>query len=185
MNRSSSKRTLLSGIAFLLLILFITSGRNWYEVSTTTQERSVVLSQFDGYTAYPWIAPLLLVALASFALASLLKPGFRGIVFGIGSAFSLLLGTMAWIAISNQDLGGLKSQLESLTGIAVTHGLENFQISTMYDAYISLGGFFLLSTFLVLASLAQSKWVKVAGTPSIKLEGKAPTDSISLWDEQR
>jgi hypothetical protein len=33
--------------------------------------------------------------------------------------------------------------------------------------------------------LAQSKWVKVAGTASIKLEAKAPTDSISLWDEQR
>jgi hypothetical protein len=185
MNRFASKRILLSGISFLLLILFITSGWNWYEVSTTTQERSVVLSQFDGYSAYPWIAPLLLVALASFSLASLLKTGVRGIVFGIGSAFSFLLGTMALMAISNQDLGGLKSQLESLTGIVVTHGLENFQVTTMYGAYISLAGFFLLSSLLLLSSLAQSKWVKVAGTASIKLEGKAPTDSISLWDEQR
>ena len=50
-------------------------------------DSAIVLRDFDGYSTYPWISPLLLVALAAFSLASLMKAKARGFVFIIGSLF--------------------------------------------------------------------------------------------------
>ena len=148
-------------------------------------ESVVVLKNFDGYSTYPWISPFLLVALAAFSLASLMKAKARGIVFAIGSLFSIVLLSLTTIAVATQDLRNVQSLLEEATGIAASHGLDSFEISLGPAAQLSLLSFALMALSFFLAAIAQAKWLKSQTQQSTKKVIGRETDSISLWDEQR
>jgi ABC-type branched-subunit amino acid transport system permease subunit len=148
-------------------------------------QSAVVLKNFDGYSTYPWISPLLLVALAAFSLASLLKAKARGIVFAIGSLFSIVLLSLTTISVATQDLRNVQSLLEETTGIAASHGLDSFEISVGPAAQLSLFCFALMASSFFLAAIAQAKWVKSQSPQSTKRASGRAIDSISLWDQQR
>ena len=148
-------------------------------------ETAVVLRNFDGFSTYPWISPLLLVAVAAFFLASLMRSKARGIVFAIGSLFSSILLLLSVIALATQDLSNVQKSLEEATGIAANHGLDAFEIAITPAAQISLVCFALLLASFLLAALAQAGWVKSANQAKIKKASGKPVDSISLWDQQR
>ena len=185
MNKFLAKRNVLGAITVLLVAGFILSGQTWYQITMRPDESAVVLKNFDGYSTYPWISPLLLVALAAFSLASLMKAKARGVVFAIGSLSSIVLFSLTTIAVTTQDLRNVKTLLEEATGIAATHGLDSFEISVGPAAQISLLCFALRAIAFFLAALAQARWVKSQTQQSIKRVSGRATDSISLWDEQR
>ena len=185
MNKFLAKRNVLGAITVLLVAGFILSGQTWYQITMRPDESAVVLKNFDGYSTYPWISPLLLVALAAFSLASLMKAKARGVVFAIGSLFSVVLLSLTTIAVATQDLRNVQSLLEEATGIAASHGLDSFEISVGPDAQLSLVCFALMALAFFLAAIAQANWVKSQTQQSIKKVNGRPTDSISLWDEQR
>lgn len=152
-------------------------------------ESAVVLKDFDGYSTYPWISPLLLVALAAFSLASLMKAKARGVVFSLGFLFSIVLLSLTLIALASQDLRNIQLQLEEATGIATSHNLDTFEITVRPAAQLAVICFALMGAFFFLAALAQGKWVKTQtkqskSTANGSTTGGAP-DAISLWDEQR
>lgn len=185
MNKLLAKRNVLGSLTVFLVTGFILSGQSWYQVAMRPDESLVVLKNFDGYSTYPWISPLLLVALAAFSLASLMKAKARGVVFAIGSLFSIVLLSLTTIAVATQDLRNVQSLLEEATGIVASHGLDSFEISVGPAAQLSLLCFALMALSFFLAAIAQAKWVKSQAQQSTKrLSGRA-TDSISLWDEQR
>lgn len=185
MNKSLTKRNVLGALTVFLLAGFILSGQTWYQVTMRPDESAVVLKNFDGYSTYPWISPLLLVALAAFSLASLMKAKARGVVFAIGSLFSIVLLSLTTIAVATKDLRNVQNLLEEATGIAASHGLDSFEISVAPAAQISLISFALMASVFFLAALAQAKWVKSQTQQSTKKVSGMATDSISLWDEQR
>ena len=185
MNKFLAKRNVLGALTVFLVAGFIFSGQTWYQVAMRPDESAVVLKNFDGYSTYPWISPLLLVALAAFSLASLMKAKARGVVFAIGSLFSVVLLSLTTIAVATQDLRNVQSLLEEATGIAASHGLDSFEISVGPAAQLSLVCFALMALAFFLAAIAQANWVKSQTQQSIKKVNGRPTDSISLWDEQR
>jgi len=140
---------------------------------------------FDGFTSYPWISPFLLVALAAFALAFLLKPKLRGIVFIIGSVFTLALTGLTAFALATNDLRNLSSQLEAATGIATTHGFDDLGISISAAASVSTFGFLLLGFVFLLAGLTQKTWTVSRAKTQKNTPQTTPKDPISMWDEQR
>lgn len=179
------KRNILTAIFLFLIAGFLLSGQTWYQVSMRPDETSVVLRVFDGYSSYPWISPLLLVALASFSLAALMKAKARGVVFAVGSFFSALLFVLSTSAVVSKDLRNVQNQLEQATGIAASHGQDAYELAVEPEAQVSLVIFALLAVTFLLASFAQAKWsVKKPSSPRKRTEALA-TDSISLWDEQR
>jgi hypothetical protein len=185
LNKFLAKRNVLGAITLLLITGFILSGQTWYQVTMQPDESAVVLKKFDGYSTYPWISPLLLVALAAFSLASLMKAKARGIVFSIGSLFSVILLSLTTIALATQDLRNVQKLLEDATGIAASHGLDSFEISVSPAAQISLVSYTLMAISFSLATIAQAKWLKSHTRQSTKKVSGRATDSISLWDEQR
>ena len=148
-------------------------------------DSAIVLKDFDGYSTYPWISPLLLVALAAFSLASLMKAKARGVVFIIGSLFSIVLFSLTAVAVATQDLRNVRVLLEEATGIAASHGLDNYEISLNPAAQVSLLFFALMAAAFALASITQVNWASSRSQAPERKAEKRPTDSISLWDEQR
>lgn len=185
MNKFLAKRNVLGAITVLLLTGFILSGQTWFQVTMRPDESVVVLKNFDGYSTYPWISPLLLVVLAAFSLASLMKARARGIVFAIGSVFSVVLMSLTTFAVATRDLRHVQNLLEEATGIAASHGLDSFEISVGPAAQASLISFALMALAFFLAAIAQAKWLKSQTQQSPKKVSGRATDSISLWDEQR
>jgi hypothetical protein len=93
--------------------------------------------------------------------------------------------SLTTIAVATQDLRNVQSLLEEATGIAASHGLDSFEISVGPAAQLSLVCFALMALAFFLAAIAQANWVKSQTQQSIKKVNGRPTDSISLWDEQR
>jgi hypothetical protein len=185
LNKFLAKRNVLGAITVFLIAGFILSGQTWFQVTMRPDESAVVLKNFDGYSTYPWISPLLLVALVAFFLAALMKAKARGVVFAIGSLFSIVLLSLTTIAVATQDLRNVQKLLEEATGITASHGLDSFETSVGPAAQLSLLCFALMALFFFLAAIAQAKWVKSQTKQSTKRFSDRATDSISLWDEQR
>ncbi len=185
MNKFLAKRNILGALTVFLVAGFILSGQTWYQVAMRPDQSVVVLKNFDGYSTYPWISPLLLVALAAFSLASLMKAKARGVVFSIGSLFSLVLLSLTTIAVATQDLRNVQGLLEEATGVAASHGLDSFEISVVPAAQLSLLCFAMIALSFFLAAIEQAKWVTSQPQQSPKKASGRATDSISLWDEQR
>ena len=173
------------GLIFIaLLAAFFSSGQAWYKVSMTPNDETLTLQTFDGYTAYPWLSPLLLVCLAALAIAGLSKGKSQKIVFALGAVASFSLTVLAISVLTNRDLSGVAKQIETATGIAATHGMAGVTVQPQTAAYLSVFVYVALFGVFMLALLVQRAWQ--VNPRSFKTPSRtAPTDAISLWDEQR
>ena len=89
------KRKALTVTALLLVLSWIGPGQTWFEVSMSPNDESVLLKAFDGYTAFAFISPLLLVSSAGFGMAMLSKKRSRTVALFIGAFAQLSLATLA------------------------------------------------------------------------------------------
>ena len=184
MLHNLTKGRTLALIFIVLLGCFLLAGQAWYLVSMSPNDEAITIRNFDGYSSYPWISPLLLVCLAAFATSAISSGGTRLTSFLVGTVSSLCLTFLSAISISTQDLSGVANEIEAATGIAATHGIAGIEISTQPFALGSCGAFMGLGILFALAFSVSRKW-KVKVVQSSQRTLKPVKDSISLWDEQR
>jgi hypothetical protein len=174
-------------LALILLILigsFALAGQTWYLVSMSPNDETVTLKSFDGYSAYAWVSPLLLVCLAAMATSAISTAATRVASLWVGAVSSIALTLLSVFSISRQDLSGVAKELETATGIAATHGITGLDIATQPLAPASIGVFVVLSLVFLVAVFASRHW-KAKAVIATRQAGRQGKDSISLWDEQR
>ena len=178
-----SKSRLLAGLILLQLLSLLTITQSWYQVSMKVNGSDTKLGDFDGVTSYPLSMTLALFGLAAMAVAVLSRNKRWGV--GIASAVNLTLAIMLAFQVAHKNISALDSQLDRLTGIAKTHGLDTVSVEITLFPWISI----LLSTIIALAGgyLALTKWPASDIRYTAKTKGAAdsPTDAIGIWDQQR
>ena len=172
-------------IAAAQIASWIASSQNWYQVSMTPNDETVVLQSFDGFTVNSYTGPILSVTLAALAASLLTTKTARTITLWIGGFFSLALSALSGLGLSQQNLSGVATQIESATGIAATHGLTEVTITNLTAAPIGVGVFAVLGGFFAWSAISSSRWATKKSNQAIKTRTKIPTDAISLWDQQR
>lgn len=182
-------------IGLLLLftiIAFVSAGQTWFEIKMKPSDDFVVLREFDGFSTFSWISPLLWVSLAATLVTLLVSKVGRTISLSVALLSSLALVSMAALGIVSQDLSGVSRELEQATGIAANHGIiggiAGLQISTTLAAFFGLTSFLLIGVIAGVALLDSQGWgparLKPAAGARAPKETR-PGDSISLWDQQR
>ena len=177
-----SKGKSLGLISVLVIAAFIFSGQDWFLVSMAPNDEAVILKNFDGYTAFAWLSPLLLVCLAAVLTTAISVNRTRVASLAVGLLAGLGLATLSLIGVLGQDLSGVAKQIEAATGIAATHGITDLLITTQPSAWLAIGVFLLLSLAFAAAIGSQGTWVVKQRAATKAAPEK---DSISLWDEQR
>lgn len=172
-------------LAILELAAWIVSGQNWYEVSMTPDQDTLVLQSFDAMATNGFTGPILSVNLAALAAGLLTAGKSRSLIFSIASFSSLGLTILAAINVSQQNLAGVAKQIESATGIAATHGLTGVEVTTLISAPIGVGIYALLAIGFGYAAATSKFWQKRVAKVNQESNKKGPTDSISMWDQQR
>lgn len=145
---------------------------------------AVILKDFDGYTSYAWISPLLIVCLAAMASSAVTSGSARLASLIIGAVGSLTLTLLSAVAISMQDLSGVSKELETASGIAASHGIEGLEISNAPAVAFSIGVFLGLGLLFLLSIFTCRNWAVKSSKPGSQTSSPVK-DSISLWDEQR
>jgi hypothetical protein len=90
--------------------------------------------------------------------------------------------------IIGADISGLATQIEQLTGIAATHGIDDLTIVVLPWAWISLASLALLVAIEVTFLLTERRWPKKVAKSDRYQTGqtaKDENDTIGLWDSQR
>ena len=173
------------GLIVLMLIgSFALAGQTWYLVSMSPNDETVTLKNFDGFSAYAWLSPLLLVCLAAMGTSAISTAATRKASLLVGALSAISLTLLSALSISRQDLSGVSKDLETATGIAATHGISGLDIVTEPIASLSIVVFGALGLVFVLAVFASRHW-KVKVAKPTRQTGRPTKDSISLWDEQR
>jgi hypothetical protein len=173
------------GLILLMLIgSFALAGQTWYLVSMAPNDETVALKGFDGFSAYAWVSPLLLVCLAAMATAAISSAGPRVASLWTGAISSFALTLLSSLSISRQDLSGLAKEIETATGIAATHGISGLDIATQPMAPLSIGVFGALFVVFLLSIFTSRHW-RAKITKTARQANRPVKDSISLWDEQR
>lgn len=179
-----TKGSSLGLIALALIGSFALAGQTWFLVSMSPNDEAVILKNFDGYSSYGWISPMLLVCLAALATTAISAGKTRFASLLVGATAAVSLTSLAAIAVNQQDLSGVAKELENATGIAATHGISGLEISTQAIAPLGIGVFGLLGLVFLAALFSQRYWVTKAKSQAPK-PNKPVKDAISLWDEQR
>lgn len=177
-----SKGKSLGLISVLVIAAFIFSGQDWFLVSMAPNDEAVILKNFDGYTAFAWLSPLLLVCLAAVLTTAISVNRTRVASLAVGLLAGLGLATLSLIGVLGQDLSGVAKQIEAATGIAATHGITDLLITTQPSAWLAIGVFLLIGLAFAAAIRSQRAWVVKQREAS---KAAPENDSISLWDEQR
>ena len=180
-----SKGRSISVVLSLQVASWILSGQSWYQVSMTPDGESLVLQTFDGFTSYSFISALLLVALSGIAVAMLSNNFTRTLALLLSSLAGFCLSVLGITSVLSTNLTGITKQIESATGIAATHGLSGVETNTLFYAYLANASFVALAITTLTAAWFSRNWVNRLKSPQKKPSRPKPTDSISLWDEQR
>jgi len=178
---------------FALSFVFIFAGQSWFQVSMFPNQDTVSLQEFDGYTAYVWLAPLLLVCLAVLAVSLLTTGRIRRITLFIGFLSCGLTFFLSVTSVLTKDLSGVSRQLEAATGIAVSHGVDGVEVQTQPYVFMSLVLLVFLTIGFFWAAILSNRWLPQQGKvarqgakSSITSVSKSSSnDSIGLWDQQR
>jgi uncharacterized membrane protein (TIGR02234 family) len=189
----SKGRALALALAFQLAALLILS-QPWFKVSMQLDGSGVELGSFDGATTYPASTPLSLLGLAALSVVAISasKTRFAAILIAVSSTLGALLAIVPLIV--TRDISALDGQLDRLTGIANTHGLQDLLIAPTAFASVWMVICAILLVYLIWMlklSRAWSNQDKAASSRNEKSfaqgskEKSQPKDSIELWDDQR
>lgn len=185
MNRTRS----LSVALALQVLALLALTQTWYTISMTTDGNAVALGSYDGASAYPVATPLALLGLAAISVVAISAGKTRLVAISISavSAFAALaLIVPLWLS---QDVSALDTELDRLTGIANTHGLQDLGIagSAMSFAWMALTALTaIFSSWMIVNS---RNWVYldrgVSSNGASASKKPRPKSAIDIWDEQR
>ena len=174
--------------AFILLANYIASAQPWYSLEMAPNGTTVELGRYDGFTTYAFLSPILLVCLAALFASAFIGGVGRKIAGALAIGVSLLGVGLLAPRILEADVSGLASQIEKLTGIAATHGIDDLTVIVLSWAWISLGSLLLLVAVQAGFLITERNWPKkIAKSDRYQTAqtAKDENDTIGLWDSQR
>lgn len=178
-------------VAFLMQItVHILLVQTWFTLSMRVDSRAVDLGSFDGATSFPVILPLSLLSLIAI-LIGLISNGAALYSAVCAAAAANLLGVLVTVPkLLSLDLSALDTQLDRLTGIANTHGLDELAISSSVAAsgWVALN--LMTAMFLLFSFRYRKSWRRVHSTENVPSKAnrsveKTTASTIDLWDSQR
>ena len=174
--------------ALVLLANYIAIAQPWYSLEMAPNGTTVELGRYDGFTAYSFLSPILLVSLAALFAAAFIG----GLARKIAGLLALALTAFGLVVlagkIAGSDVSGLAPQIETLTGIAATHGIKDLTVLVLPFASISLALLSLLGAAEVVFLLSERTWPKRTAKGDryqVQQSVSEPSDTIGLWDSQR
>lgn len=174
--------------ALILLANYIAAAQPWYSLEMAPNGTTVELGRYDGFTAYAFLSPILLVCLAAL-FASAFIGGVGRKIAGLAALSVSALGVaLLTPRILGADVSGLASQIEKLTGIAATHGIKDLDVLVLSWAWISLALLLLLIAVQAAFMIVERNWPKrLAKSDRYQTSqtAKDDNDTIGLWDSQR
>jgi len=178
----SNRRLHLLLFAIQLLNLLLLT-QTWFSVAMKVNGANTTLGDFDATTTYALAMPSSLLAVASTLVAFLVAGKAKKFVLAFSALVTGALGAWLGVQVFNRNIAGLDSQLDRLTGIARTHGVDNLQVQVGIApwAWLAITGLVvLLGGFL---AVNRSTWV-IRQSASAGKSAKA-TSTIDLWEQQR
>ncbi len=183
----TKSRSLALALAPQLLAL-IALAQPWFTISMLVDNSNVELGAFDGAKTFATASPLALLALAALAVAAISAAKTRLVAIALIAVSSLLSLSFLVPRILAQDVSSLDSQLDRLTGIANTHGLDEVSISASSWPFIWAALTFASLLFSIWMLRSASAWAsedKSRVSARSKSKDRRTATSIDLWDEQR
>lgn len=165
----------------LLDLLLLT--QTWFSIAIKVNGTNTTLGDFDATATYALAMPSSLLALASTLVAFLVAGKAKKFVLTFSALVSGALGGWLGIQVANQNIAGLDSQLDRLTGIAKTHGVDNLQVQVGFAPWVWLvvtGVAVLVGVYLVANRSAWTTRQSLIPAKSVKA-----TSTIDLWEQQR
>ena len=184
MNRSRSVALALALQALALLSL----SQDWFSISMKADGALVELGSYNGASAYPVASPLALLSLGALLVVAISIGITQRVAIAITAISPIMaLAIVLPLAVSN-DVSALDAQLDRLTGIANTHGLQDLGIAqtTMITIWALLN--VLAAIFGVWMLFLASRWQNLDRGVTIKKQRATkarPKTTIDLWDGQR
>lgn len=185
----SKSKTIALALALQLLGL-ITLTQTWVSVSMASEGKSNSLGEFDGATTYPIAMPIALFAIAAVLIAAISRRLNRLIALALASVAEL--GALAFVMpqVLTRAISALDNQLDRLTGIANTHGIEDVSVSYSWAPWLWAFATLIAATWLAFACLKQGSWQQQEtsdrySTAKPAKKNKADTSTIEIWDSQR
>jgi hypothetical protein len=185
-QRFTALALLLQGASLVIL------SQTWYSISMSPDGNAVLLGDYTGADANPSA-----LATSGFAALTILILAFSsGLVFRLVAGIGLFANAAMTYAVMTSfianNISSLDSELDRLTGIAGTHGINDLDISQESSGWIwlvvEISLILLLAYGCVVAPQRKQATAKrSAAQVSTNLAKRAepPASTIDLWDEQR
>lgn len=183
-----TKQRFLFAISALQLFALVLLVQTWFTLSMVIDEKTLELGAFDGASAFGVSMPLSLLSLSAL-LVAFISNGF-GLVSALAVTSIANLTNLALVTpmLVSQDLSALDGQLDRLTGIANTHGLEDLAVQQSAAPI----AWMVVTLGCAVVAFSALKYVgtwKSARFDKVETAKKPRRDSsvspIDLWDNQR
>lgn len=192
-GRTSLSRRFLTLWLVLNSVALIFAGQTWWQLQINTGDQLTTVTG-TGFDADRSISAILMFSLAAWLFVAFSR-GWTAVVISAaaGTASLLLIATTVGNFLS-ENIGGISSNIETHTGIAVDPILsENVkdQITGQLQIWSWLGllSLILLAGIQLIFAIKYRGWARIAkprgDRTKSKQESVAADDTISLWDAQR
>lgn len=180
-----TNQRILGGLLLLqgLNILLIT--QTWFTVEMEINGALASLGSFDAASAYAIAMPSSLLVGAALIVAFLLKGVARSLVIAFASLATLAGAVWLTFQVVQRNVSGLDGQLEKITGIANTHGVESLTVSVSVAPWIWLATCLLSVLAGLYLSANRRGWVSSSTKTRSAQKTRPEIDPIDLWEQQR
>lgn len=165
----------------LLNLLLLT--QTWFSIAMKVNGLDTTLGDYDATATYALAMPTSLLAVASTLVGFLVAGKAKKFVLAFSALVSSTLGGWLGLQVANRNITGLDSQLDRLTGIAKTHGVDNLEVRVGLAPWVWLA--ITVTVVLLAGYLAANRSAWKASQPLAPGKAAKVTSTIDLWEQQR
>ena len=185
----TKSRTLALALVLQVLSL-IALTQTWVSVSMASEGKSISLGEFDGATTYPIAMPLALFAVAAVLIAAISRRLSRLIALALATLAEVAALALVLPQVLTSSISALDTQLDRLTGIANTHGIDEVSVANTWAPSVWALTVLIAAFWLAFACLKQASWTEKESadrysTAKPTKKNRADTSTIEIWDSQR
>ncbi|MFM6978290.1 MAG: Trp biosynthesis-associated membrane protein [Micrococcales bacterium] len=167
------------------LLNLLLLAQTWFSVSMDLNGKTTNLGDFDAMASYALAMPVTLLAGACTLVAFLVGGLAKRLVIAFGAATTSALAVWIGVQVFERNVSGLDNQLDRLTGIAKTHGLDSLQVSVTFTPWLWLAISGLQVALGVYLTFRTATWKRQEQRPAPKQRPAKATSTIDLWEQQR
>lgn len=168
-------------IVLQLLALFLLT-QTWYQISMNLEGKISPLGEFDAVSTYAIAMPVTLLNLTASLVALLVSDLGKRLIFGFSAVLGIAIATWISVQLFLKNVSGLDGQLDRLTGIAKTHGVEGLQVSATPNPWVWV--IVVVAGAFVSAFLGFNKGSWQRQDTQARTTGSS-SSTIDLWEQQR